>query len=113
MADRVINPVYVGRYAASALASQGAALAAGDRFVVPNDGRTMLRLEALAAGPVSARIESTITVDGLSVDDRSYALLASAIAFVGGFPVDIYGGRLIVEASAAGRLKIQAFRLSV
>lgn len=69
----------------------GSAGGAGTGLSFSNDGHVALLLEETLGGTPSVVVEGGISsIDGLSVGDKTYALVANQTLIVGPFPVETY-----------------------
>ena len=115
MADIEIVPTRVMRPDPGALPDEALSAelnAPTDEWVVPNNGSMLIAFaNEHASETATLTIHTPQTVDGLAVADRVYTLAAQSRSRpIGPWPVQTYGSRLRVSATAEGTLKIAARR---
>ena len=57
-----------------------------DRYLFPNNGRTILHFKKGASGDAVLSVVSPLTVDGLAVADLAVTVLENTERFIGAFP---------------------------
>ena len=114
MAKVVINPAAVGRpESGTALAAEAISAtlnAPTDKWSIANNGRTCLRFSNTHATQAGAlTVVTPQKVDGLAVADREHTLAANRVSeLIGPFPVEHYGAKLTITATAQATLQIAA-----
>ena len=69
-----------------------------DTVSCPNDGRTILQLDA--AGGANVTVSTPGTLDGQAIAERVLAAGTAKMSIFGPFPVSIYGATLAITTSA-------------
>jgi hypothetical protein len=75
----------------------------------PNGGKLFLKITAPAGGG-TVTVAFKDTVDGQTITPRTYTFTAGQVAWIGGWPVNLYGSSLVATPSATG-FTVAAFSL--
>lgn len=89
-------------------ASPGVAADTTNGDQVPNGGYTVLVMNNTAASSATVTIQTSATVDGLSVQDRVFTVPANTIQLVKLGPINTYGSSTRVDCSAT-TVKVAAY----
>lgn len=84
-----------------------------EKHYVENNGRVILQVRNEDTVSRTVTFETTHTVDGLAVADRTLTIAAGVEKYVGPFPRSIYNDgseHLLVDPSTSSVLKFRAFR---
>jgi hypothetical protein len=88
-------------------------LSNADTFVIPNDGRTSLRITTKEA-TTKVTIKTTGLVDGQAIADREYNMAKNETLDIGPFPTDEYNneeGQIEVTFSVTTEVSVEAKKL--
>ena len=88
------------------------ALSAGDRYLLPNDGKTLVLARKTTGTASVVTFRTTRQVSGLAVADPEVTVAANTTRVFGPFPVGLYGETLAFTLTNEANLSLGAIRLA-
>ena len=86
-------------------------LSSGDRYLVANDGKTLVLIRKTTGTAPVVTFRTTREVSGLAVADPTVTVAVNTTRIIGPFPVNLYGETLAFTLTNEANVSLGAIRI--